>query len=372
MAPPPTPSLALSPRIRTSPFFDRTMAAGCSQFTIYNHMYMPTSYGDPEAEYWRLIEAVSLWDVSVQRQVELRGPDAGILAQTLTPRNLVNFGPDRGRYVPICDHDGGMLNDPVLLKLAEDRFWFSIADKDLRLWTEALAHERGLEVQVSEPDVSPLALQGPRADDVAAALFGDWVRELKFFSFRQTELEGIPLALARSGWSKQGGFELYLMDGSQGARLWDLIFEAGRPFGIGPGAPNSVERIESALLSYGADMDRSVNPFEVGMGKYVDVAQRADFIGKAALTRIAGQGPARRLVGLFIDGPALPHNLRRWIVLQDGRPAGYVSSAVHSIRLQRNIAMALMPTELAEPATGLSVLTEAGEHPANVTTLPFL
>ena len=227
-----------SARIRRSPFFDSTIADGVTSFSVYNHMFMPTGFGHPMDEYWRLIDGVAMWDVSCERQVELVGEDAGRLAQILCPRKLERMRTGQGWYVPVCDHSGVLLSDPILLKLAEDRYWLSIADSDLLLWAKAVAAERSLDVKVSEPDVSPLAVQGPKAIEVIVDLFGDQARSIGYFHFRETELDGIPLLLARSGWSKQGGFELYLRDASRGAELWNKVKEAGALYDIGPGSPS--------------------------------------------------------------------------------------------------------------------------------------
>lgn len=364
-------TLAIGPRVRKSPYFEACVAAGVTHFTTYNHMYMPVSYGDPEGEYWRLIEGVSLWDVACERQVELHGPDAAALAQALSPRALSRCKVGQGKYVPLCDHAGRLINDPVLLKLAEDRFWFSIADSDVLLWARAVAAERGLEVEIGEPDVSPLAIQGPKAEEVVCALFGDWPRSLKYFWFRETELNGIPLVVARSGWSKQGGFELYLRDGTRGGDLWNLVLEAGRPYDIGPGAPNYVERVESCLLSFGADTDADTNPFEVGLGNYIELDCPADFIGKSALRAIARGGPKRRQVGLILDGNPLHANKHAWPVRIGGKGVGQVTAAAFSYRLGSNIAIALIE-RAADAADGaLEVETEDGMRGATRTALPF-
>lgn len=364
-------SLAPGTRIRKSPFFARCVTAGMTQATVYNHMIMPTSYGDPEAEYWQLIKGVALWDVAVERQVEIAGPDAAALAQALVPRDVGACTVGQGKYVPLCDHEGRLLNDPVLLKLAQDRYWLSLADSDILLWARAVAAERGLDVRVVEPDVSPLAIQGPRAEAVARDLFGDWVSALKYFWFRETALDGIPLVVARSGWSKQGGYELYLMDGAQGGALWDRVWEAGRPYDIGPGAPNPIERIESGLLSYGSDTDAETNPYEVRLGDYVDLSIAADFIGKAALQRIARDGPRRLQAGLFLDGAPIQGNQDRWPVRRDGRAVGVVTAANYSPRLQRNIALASIERTAATEAHDLIVETADGPRAATVSSLPF-
>ncbi len=365
--------LTPSPRIRRSPFFDATVADGVASFSVYNHMYMPTGFGDPAGEYRRLIEGVSMWDVACERQVELEGPDAGRLAQILCPRKLGGMKIGQGWYVPICDHAGTLLNDPILLKLAEDRYWLSIADSQIRFWASAVAAERGLDVRVTEPDASPLAVQGPKAVDVVAALFGDSVRSMGYFRFRETELDGIPLVLQRSGWSKQGGFELYLRDGSRGTELWDKVKAAGRPFGIAPGCPNGIERIESGLLSWGGDTDWETNPFEVRMGKYVDLDAPDDTVGIQALRRIAAQGARRHQMGIALDhGEPLPLQDRRPKVFSGATMAGRMTANAFSPRLGINIGLALLGTG-AGPGDAVTVELDDGRRVAGeVRDLPFL
>ena len=229
--------IGISPNIRKSPYFDATVADGVRSFSVYNHMYIPAHFGDPANEYRRLVGSVVMWDVGAQRQVEIAGRDAPILLQYLCARDLSGMTPGQGRYAPVCNAAGCLINDPVVLKLAEDRFWLSIADSDIGLWAEGVAAERRMSARICEPDVSPLAVQGPRAGDVISDLFGEWTRSLRHFQFRQTGLDGIPLVLARSGWSRQGGFELYLQDGSKGDELWNRVREAGAKYGIGPGLP---------------------------------------------------------------------------------------------------------------------------------------
>jgi aminomethyltransferase len=319
-----------SARLRPSPFYEATLAAGVTAFTTYNHMLMPTSYGHPEEEYRRLLEGVSQWDVACERQVQLQGPDAARLAQMLCPRDLTRCKAGQGKYVALCDHEGTLINDPILLKLDDDRYWLSIADSNIWFWARAIAAERNLRVHVSEPDVSPLAVQGPLAEDVVAAIAGDWVRDLKYFWFRETRIDGIPVVVARSGWSKQGGFELYLM-------------EAGKPFGIGPGNPNVCERIESGLLSYGGDTDGATNPFEVRMGKYVDLEVPDDVIGIEALRRIHAAGPRRHQLGLVLEGDEPTALGFHWhTIFKDGRKVGDLTNCVWSNRLHRNIGFALI------------------------------
>jgi glycine cleavage system aminomethyltransferase T len=361
-----------SARLRPSPYFEATLAAGVTAFTTYNHMLMPTSFGKPDEEYWRLLRGVAQWDVACERQVELRGRDAGKLAQLLSPRDLTHCKFGQGKYVPLCNHAGTLINDPILLKLADDRYWFSIADSNIWFWARAIAAERGLDVEVGEPDVSPLAVQGPKAEDVVASIFGDWVRELRYFWFRETAVDGIPVAVARSGWSKQGGFELYLMDGRHGTRLWNIVREAGKPWDIGPGGPNFCERVESGLLSYGGDTDDHTNPFEVRLGKYVDLDVADDVIGIQALRRIHAAGPRRHQLGVVLEGSEptpfgfLWHPIRR-----DDQRVGDLTNCAWSYRLKRNVGFALISRDCVAGQT-VEVVKDGKPIRGRLQELPFV
>ena len=337
-----TPELALGSRLAKSPFFDATIAAGAARFTVYNHMLMPVSYGDPEAEYRRLIETASIWDVACQVQVELAGPDAGALAQAVVCRDLSNMAVGQAKYAPMADHAGRLINDPLLLRVGERRWWLSLADSDMVFWCRAIAAERELDVSVSLPDVSPLAVQGPNAEDVVADLLGEWVRDLRLFRFRRADIEGIALWVGRAGWSGQDGFELYLIDGARGGDLWRLVIEAGAPHGIGPGAPNAVERVESFMLSYRADTIDDCDPFEARLERFVDLDAGVDFIGRAALQQRRASGLRRQLVGLIAEGEPIAPAEEPWPVTSRDEPVGGARAAVHSPRLARNIALALV------------------------------
>jgi glycine cleavage system aminomethyltransferase T len=359
-------------RLRTSPFYESAVAEGMTAASIYNRMIMPTSYGDPEAEYWRLINGVSQWDVGIERQVQIKGKDAGRLAQILAPRDLSKCQVGQGKYVAICNHRGTIINDPILLKLADDLYWLSIADSDIWFWASAIAAERGLDVEVSEPDVSPMALQGPKAEDVVASVLGDWVRSLKYFWFKETTIEGIPVAVQRSGWSKQGGFEIYLRDGTQGTKLWNIFKEAGRPWGIGPGAPATAERTESGLVSVGGDTDEHTNPFEVRLEKYVDLDVPDDVVGIQALRKIKREGATRHQLGLVLEGdtPA-PLGFRREEILYNGRSVGMMTNCVWSPRMKTNIGYALISVAV-KPGTTVEISRLSGIVPAQLVDLPFL
>jgi len=366
-------SIAIGPRIRKSPFFDRTVAAGVTHFSTYNHMYMPVNYGDALAEYDRLVNHVDIRDVAVQRQVRLKGPDALRLARILTPRNLDNLEVGKGIYMPICNTKGTLVNDPVLLRISEDELWLSIADNDTLMMAEGIAFAMGLDVDVSEPDVSPLSIQGPKSHHVAKDLFGDAPLRLSYFGFYETELQGIPLVVARSGWSKQGGYEFYLRDGKKGGQLWDLVMEAGKPYHMGPGAPNYIERVESGMISVNADTDANSNPFEMGLDALCDLDQEVAFVGKAALKKIKAEGARRRFCGIFMDGDRFTStNENQWPILLDQKCVGYATAAAYSPRLDRNIAVCLVSTEVSEATEGLVVETSYGKRHGAITSLPFL
>jgi glycine cleavage system aminomethyltransferase T len=359
-------------RIRKSPYYEATERYGCKAYTTYNNMYLPLVYQDLVSEYWHLKKGVTLWDVGCQRQVEITGPDAFRFLQRMTPRNLTNFEVGQCKYIALTTEDGGILNDPVALRLGENHFWLSIADQGVLLWAKGINAGLQMQVDIQEPDVSPLAVQGPKSFDVVADLFGDWIRKLRYFWFQETALDGIPLVLARSGWSKQGGYELYLRDGSYGDQLWEMVMEAGRSNNIKPSTPSWIERIESGLLNYWEDMDENTNPFEVGLGKYVDLDQEVDFIGKAALKKIKADGIKRKLVGLEIHSEPFSQQTEPWTIEYNGQPVGAITSAVYSPDLDKNIALAMVKTECADVGTQLTVDMGQEEARASIIPLPFI
>lgn len=363
--------LNLSARVRKSPFHQATLDAGVKGFTVYNRMYMPTYYVSPEEDYWPLIRNVSLWDVSVERQVEITGPDAAKFVQLLTPRNLSKCKVGQCKYVLITAEDGGVVNDPVLLRLGENHFWLSLADSDVLLYAKGVAVHSGLDVQLCEPDVSPVQVQGPYSTDTLVALFGDWIHELKYYHCRETELAGIPLVVSRTGWSGEKGYEVYLRDGSRGTELWERIMKAGQPYGIAPGSPSQIRRIEAGIYSYGADMTIEDNPFQIGLGRLVDTEMEADYIGKAALRRIKEEGVSRKLVGVEIDGDPLPAGLEDCLVLEGDSSVGKLTSSVHSPRLKQNLGFAMVPLRLTEPGTSLTLRNPEGSRSATVVSMPF-
>ena len=359
-------------QIRKSPYFDATVKWGASGFSVYNHMYIPRDFGDPEQNFWNLINDAILCDVAVERQVEITGPDAAQFVQMLTPRDLSQMAVGQCKYILITNAEGGIINDPVLLRLEQNRFWISLADSDVLLWAQGVAVHAGLDVTIFEPDVSPLQLQGPRSLQIMTALFGEEIESLKYYWLRQYTLDGIPVVVSRTGWSSELGYELYLQDGSWGTELWEKIMAAGQPFGLQPGHTSSIRRIEGAMLSYHADMDIRTNPFELGLDRLVALDAPHEFIGKSALQEIKQSGVTRKQVGLVIDGePFTGPNTTFWPVETDGQAVGKVTSAVYSPRLQKNIALAMVGTGSADIGTELSVMTATGARRAMVVEKPF-
>ncbi len=359
-------------QIRKSPYFEATLRWGAQGFSVYNHMYIPRDFGDPEQNFWNLVNDAILCDVAVERQVEITGPDAAQFVQLLTPRDLSNIAVGQCKYVLITNSAGGILNDPVLLRLAEDHFWLSLADSDILLWAQGVAINSGLDVTIREPDVSPLQLQGPKSGQIMSALFGTDIMDLRYYWLIKTELAGIPLVVSRTGWSSELGYELYLRDGTRGDELWELIMAAGAGFGLKPGHTSTIRRIEGAMLSYHADADISTNPYELGLGRLVNLDTPADFIGKAALRKIHDAGVSRKQVGLYLQGDPLPGpNTSFWSIKRDNQVIGKVTSAVYSPRLQKNIALAMVAIDHSALGTSLEVLSDTGTMPATITATPF-
>jgi glycine cleavage system aminomethyltransferase T len=359
-------------QIRKSPYFEATLRWGARRFSVYNHMYIPRDFGDPVRNYWSLVNDAILCDVAVERQVEITGPDAATFAQLLSPRDLSRMEIGQCKYLLLTNAEGGILNDPILLRLGPNHFWFSLADSDVLFWAQGVAVNAGLDVAIREPDVSPLQLQGPKSGRVMQALFGDGIADLRYFRFRELEIDGIPLVVSRTGWSGELGYELYLRDCTRGIELWERIMAAGTPYGLAPGHTSSIRRIEGAMLSYHADMNIDTNPYELGLERLIDLDMDANFIGKEALRRIGAEGVSRKQVGLRIEGNPLPGpNTSFWPLRKDGETIGKVTSAVHSPRLKNNIALAMTAVEHAALGTELQVQTPTETLAAKVVEKPF-
>jgi aminomethyltransferase len=359
-------------RLRRSPFFEGEQRYGPLGYTVYNHTLFPIRYDTLENEYRHLLEHVTLWDVAVERNVEITGPDAFRFTQLLTPRDLSGCAVGQGKYVLITAPDGGIVNDPVLLRLGENHFWLALADSDVLLYAIGLAARLGMNVELSEPDVSPLQIQGPKSKDVVRDLFGDEALNLRYYFFLETDLDGIPVIVTRTGWTAEVGYEVYLRDGSRGTDLWERIMEAGAPYQIRPTGPSDIRRVEAGIFNYGCDMTLENNPYELGLDRLVDEDKEADYMGKEALARIRERGVARKLVGVEIGGDRLAFNSTKLPARSGGREVGRVTSALYSPRLERNIGYCWVPVELSAPGTTLTIETTAGDAEATVVPMPFV
>jgi dimethylsulfoniopropionate demethylase len=358
--------ISQSRRLRRTPFSDGVEAAGVKGYTVYNRMLLPTVFRSVEEDYRHLKEAVQVWDVACERQVELRGPDAARLMQMLTPRDLRGMLPGRCFYIPIVDETGGMLNDPVCLKLAEDRWWISIADSDLLLWVKGIANGWRLDVLIDEPDVSPLAVQGPRSDDLMAHVFGDAVRDVRFFRFGMFDFGGREMVVARSGYSKQGGFEIYCQGTDMGMPLWNALMEAGKDMDVHAGCPNAIERVEGGLLSYGNDMTDDNTPHECGLGRFCNTQTAIGCIGRDALLRVSKEGPVQQIRAISIAGDKVPGCDRVWPLMAGGKRVGQVTSAAWSPDFDTNVAIGMVRMTHWDEGTALQVETQSGLRDAVV------
>ncbi len=369
------PKLNVSRRIRATPYTPQVEAHGVSGYSVVNHTILPKGFRKTvEEDYWHLKSQVQIWDVGCQRQVELRGADAARLAQLMTPRDLRLATPGQCLYAPLIDEAAGMLNDPIILKLAEDHYWFSIADADILLWAKGLAYGLGLglDVVIDEPDVWPLAVQGPKSDDVMAAVFGEAVRDIGFFRFAWLPFDGHSMLVARSGYSRQGGFEIYIDNPKLGGLLWEAIWQAGQAFDIAPGSPNLIERVEAGLVSYGNEITRANNPLECGLAQYCQLDGSLDYIGRESLLRIAEHGPARMIRGIRFDGEACPACQHPWPLRSDGIWAGQVTTAIWSPRFRQNVALAMVERGHWQSGNFLEVEINGGDRrKARVCDLPM-
>ncbi len=365
--------LKFSRRLRRTPYTASAESAGAISFSVVNHMLLPKAYSrSVEEDYWHLRKYVQIWDVACQRQVQIVGCDAEKLIQWMTPRDISRAKTGDCLYIPITDETGGMINDPVLLKLADDRFWLSVADSDLLLFAKGLALGRGFDVAVDEPDVSPLAVQGPKSEDLLCDLFGNHIRELGFFKFGWIDFAGTRQLIARSGYSQQDGFEIYLNGGRLGATLWDAVWQAGQPYDIEPGYPNLIERIEGGLLSYGNEITREHNPFEMGLGKFCNLNGAVDYLGRDALQILSDKGVERQIRGILFDGDPCPTCAEPWPVNAGGRQVGQITSAIWSPRLKRNIGLSLIDREFWDVGQPVTVHSKDGvARTGEVSALPF-
>ncbi|MDA9897421.1 glycine cleavage system protein T [Alphaproteobacteria bacterium] len=359
-------------QIRKSPYFDATVKWGAKAFSVYNHMYIPRDFGDPEQNFWNLVNHAILCDVAVERQVQVTGPDAAKFVQYLTPRDLSKMAVGQCKYALITNAEGGILNDPIILRLEKNKFWISLADSDVLFWAQGVAVHAGFDVHICEPDASPVQLQGPRSMDIMKALFGEGIADLKYYWLRHLTLDGMELVVSRTGWSSELGYEIYLQDGKRGTELWDRIMAAGQEFGLKPGHTSSIRRIEGGMLSYHADMDIDTNPFELGLDRLVALDEAHDFVGKSALLAIREKGVSRKQAGLILHGaPLTAPNTTFWPVMKNGKVIGKVTSAVYSPRLEQNIALTMIDSQDHELGAQFDVEAAQGLCKADLVEMPF-
>ena len=373
--------LNMSRRIRRTPYTNRVEEHGVSDFTVVNHMLLPKGFRNSvEEDYWHLSKEVQIWDVSCQRQVQISGPDAAALIQKLTPRSIKTMETGKCFYIPMLNENAGMINDPVLLKLDDDMFWVSIADSDILLWAKGYALGLNLDVNIEEPDVYPLAIQGPKSEDLLVSIFGEEIKKIKFFNFRVVDFEGTKQVIARSGYSKQDGFEIYFKVHEKyfdkvemGEKLWDTIWEAGKKFNISPGCPNLIDRIEGGLMSYGNDFTGENNPLECNLEKYCKDGASHDFIGKQALSKIKNEGIKQKMMGIIFDGDPCPSIGQPLQVLsKDNKKIGQITSGIFSPRIKKNIGLSMILKEYWNVGESVFIQTLDGEkRNGTITSLPF-
>jgi glycine cleavage system aminomethyltransferase T len=362
-------------RNRRTPYYEATQRHGPKGFTVYNHMYFPIRFDTFEAEFEALLNDVTVWDVSVERCLEISGADGFRFAQLLTPRNLSKCAVGQGKYVLICDSDGGIVNDPVMTRMEENTFWFALASSDALLFARGLRNAYpDLDVTIREADVAPMQIQGPRSKDLMRDLVGPEILDLKYYFWTRAEVRGIPVVITRTGWTSEVGYEIYLLDSSRGTELWEAVMEAGRPHNVRPTGPSDIRRIEGAIFNWGADMTYENNAVEMGLERLVDWSLPDDAsISIAALRRIREEGVARKIVGVEFDGQPFPAlNNVKWPAFDGDVEVGKVTSAIYSPRLEANIGYCWVPTPLAAEGTALRVATEWGDRTATVVPMPFV
>lgn len=362
-------------RNRRTPFFEATQRYGPKGFTVYNHMYFPIRFDSFEAEFEALLNDVTLWDVSVERCLEISGPDGFRFAQLLTPRDLSKCAVGQGKYVLICDQDGGIVNDPVLTRMDENTFWFALASSDALLFARGLKNAYpDLDVTIKEADVAPLQVQGPRSKELMAKLLGEEILDLKYYYWTEAKIGGAPVVITRTGWTSEVGYEVYLTDTSRGVEVYEAIMEAGREFGIKPTGPSDIRRIEGGIFNWGADMTYENNPLEMGLDRLVDWDLPDEVsISLASLREIRERGVDRRIRGVELDGAPFPElNNVKWPVTDRRETIGRVTSAIYSPRLDRNIGFAWLPADGSELGTTVTAETEWGTRGATVVEMPFV
>ena len=365
-------SIAKSRRLRSTPYTSRIEEQGVTAYTIYNHMLLPAAFGSIEDSYRHLKEHVQVWDVAAERQVEISGKDSAELVQLMTCRDLSKSKVGRCYYCPIIDDSGNLVNDPVVLKLAVDRWWISIADSDVIFFAKGLAAGYKFDVKITEPVVDIIAVQGPKSFDLMEKVFGKIIKELKFFGFSYYDFKGTKHLIARSGWSKQGGFEIYVQNTQAGQKLYDHLFEIGDEFNVKPGCPNLIERIESGLLSYGNDFDNNDNPFECGFDQYVSLDSEVNFLGKENLKKVKSDGIKKKLMGIKIDAKEVSISGSLDLKDENGNIIGELRSACYSPHFEKVIGIAMIKKPYCDVTQIVKVDVNGNICSGNVCDLPFI
>ena len=364
--------ISKSRRLRSTPYTSRIEKQGVSAYTVYNHMLLPAAFGSLEDSYHHLKQHVQIWDVAAERQVEISGKDSAKLVQLMTCRDLSKSKIGRCYYCPIVDDNGGLINDPVILKLDEERWWISIADSDVILFAKGLAIGNKFDVKIFEPNVDILAVQGPKSFQLMEKIFGKKITEMKFFGFDYFEFSGAKHLIAKSGWSKQGGYEIYVENTKSGLALYDELFEVGKKFNVKPGCPNLIERIESALLSYGNDMDNGDNPLECGLDKYVNLETDVNFLGKQKLKDVKKNGISKKLMGVMIEAKEI--NMSKSIELFNDKnlKIGELRSGTYSPHFEKVIGIAMLEKPYWEVSQTFKISINDSTFEGKVCDLPFI
>jgi len=363
--------IAKARRLRGTPFSSRIENQGLTAYTVYNHMLLPAAFEGTEKEYFHLKKHVQVWDVAAERQVQITGKDSAKLVQMMTCRNLSKSKVGRCYYAPIIDEQGKMINDPIILKLDENKWWISLADSDVGLYAKGLADGLNLKVEVSEPDVNILAVQGPKSFDLMEKILGKKITELKFFGFDYFDFKGNKFFIARSGWSKQGGYEIYVEKREAGLGLYDDLFSTGRQFNVKPGCPNLIERIESGLLSYGNDFDNEDNPYECGFDKYIDIESDINYLGKKALIKISKEGIKRKLMGVKIDLDKI-EMMEQQILKKGNSLVGHLRSAVFSPHFKKVVGIAMVNKDYWDKKTTFELEINGKKSKGSICDLPLV
>ncbi len=375
------PGILLYSRLRKSPYFYASRKHGVKRYSVYNHTYHPRHYGDPVGEYWHLLKAVTMWDVGVERQIEISGPDAFRFTNFMVPRDMNKCEVRQAKYVFVTAPDGGIINDPVLLRLEENKFWLSLADSDVGLWAQGLAYHSGMDVTIKEIDVAPVQIQGPKSKELMVDLFGEKILDVPYYYMSEDlELNGMRVCVSRTGYTSELGYEIYLYDAmANGVNLWNTVLEIGEAHDLRVIGPCHMRRIEGGILAFGCDIWYDTNPYEVDMGYtwMVDLDQADDFVGKEALKRIKEEGPKRKLIGVEIEGPSLGTYIDNEMidffpVFDNGTRIGQITSACHSPQLEKNIGFAMLPIDYAELGRKYEVETPSGKQWATTVPKPFI